>query len=173
MDLAGLDELLERPGPARGRGAVRLGEMPGGSAVDVPFTVVRGARPGPTIWIMAARDGDEVHASLVALQLQRDVTPDALAGTLVVMPIGNVPGFGVLSREHPLAPTYLEEQMDDRFFDIISARGGSFVDLHSAGVPSPSFGPRRVSVTRCADWEAFRSPSNRVPRPASCAGSAS
>lgn len=136
MDLAGLDELLERPGPARGRGAVRLGEMPGGSAVDVPFTVVRGARPGPTIWIMAARDGDEVHASLVALQLQRDVTSDALAGTLVVMPIGNVPGFGVLSREHPLAPTYLEEQMDDRYFDLISARGGSFIDLHSAGIPS-------------------------------------
>jgi predicted deacylase len=110
--------------------------MPGGSAVDVPLTVVRSAQPGPTVWIMAARDGDEVHASLVAMRLQRDLTPEVLAGTIVVMPIGNVPGFGVLSREHPLAPTYLEEQMDDRFFDVISARGGSFVDLHSAGVPS-------------------------------------
>jgi predicted deacylase len=137
MDLRGLDELLSHQGePGRSRGSIRLGEMPGGSAIDVPFTVVRGAAAGPTAWVMAARDGDEVHASLVALQLQRDVTSDALAGTLVVMPIGNVPGFGVLSREHPLAPTYLEEQMDDRFFDIISARGGSFVDLHSAGVPS-------------------------------------
>jgi predicted deacylase len=85
---------------------------------------------------MAARDGDEVHASLVALELQRVLIPDALAGALVVMPIGNIPGFGVLSREHPLAPTYLEEQMDDRFFEIVSERGGSFVDLHSAGVPS-------------------------------------
>jgi predicted deacylase len=52
------------------------------------------------------------------------------------MPIGNVPGFGVLSREHPLAPTYLESQMDDRYFDLISERGGWFIDLHSAGVPS-------------------------------------
>jgi uncharacterized protein len=41
-----------------------------------------------------------------------------------------------LSREHPLAPTYLEDQMDDRYFEIIAARGGSFIDLHSAGVPS-------------------------------------
>ena len=59
-----------------------------------------------------------------------------LRGSVIVMPIGNVPGFGVLSRQHPLAPTYLEQQMDDRFFDVLSERGGSFIDLHSAGVPS-------------------------------------
>ena len=110
--------------------------MPGGSAIDVPFTVLRGAEPGPTVWMMAARDGDEVHATLIAMELQRRLTPEGLAGTVVVMPIGNVPGFGVLSREHPLAPTYLEHQMDDRYFDVLSERGGAFVDLHSAGVPS-------------------------------------
>jgi predicted deacylase len=70
------------------------------------------------------------------MALQGRLTPDDVSGTVVVMPIGNVPGFGVLSREHPLAPTYLEEQMDDRYFDLISERGGSFIDLHSAGVPS-------------------------------------
>src|SRR5262245_39564705 len=109
--------------------------MPGGSAIDVPYTVVRG-EPGPTVWVMAARDGDEVHASLVAMRLQRALEPSAVHGSVVVMPIGNVPGFGVLSREHPLAPTYLESQMDDRYFDVISERGGRFIDLHSAGVPS-------------------------------------
>jgi predicted deacylase len=117
-------------------GLLRLGEMPGGSRIDVPFTVLRGRQPGPIVWMMAARDGDEVHATLIAMELQRRLQPDAIVGTVVVLPIGNVPGFGVLSREHPLAPTYLEQQMDDRFFDVISERGGSFVDLHSAGVPS-------------------------------------
>ncbi len=136
MQVDQLDALLASAGPARSTTAVRLGEMPGGSAIDVPCTVLRGADPGPTVWVMAARDGDEVHASLVAMALQRILQPEAIAGTVVVMPVGNVPGFGVLSREHPLAPTYLEEQMDDSYFDIISARGGSFIDLHSAGVPS-------------------------------------
>ena len=101
-----------------------------------PCTVVRGAAGGPTVWIMATRDGDEVHATLVAMAIQRMLDPAAIAGTVVVIPIGNVPGFGVLSREHPLAPTYLESRMDDRYFELISERGGSFVDLHSAGVPS-------------------------------------
>jgi len=110
--------------------------MPGGSAIDVPLTVILGAEPGRTVWMMAARDGDEVHASLVAMELQRRLRPEDVTGTVVAMPIGNVPGFGVLSREHPLAPTYLEQQMDDRFFEILSERGGAFVDLHSAGVPS-------------------------------------
>jgi predicted deacylase len=131
-----LDDALSTPGPARTTGTFRLGEMPGGSAIDVPFTVVRAAEPGPTVWMMAARDGDEVHATLIAMELQRRLIPEGLAGTVVVMPIGNVPGFGVLSREHPLAPTYLEQQMDDRYFDVLSERGGAFVDLHSAGVPS-------------------------------------
>jgi uncharacterized protein len=136
MDRLALDDLLETEGPARSKGAVRLGEMPGGSAIDVPLTVINGARAGRTVWIMAARDGDEVHASLVAVELQRQLRAEDVSGTIVVMPIGNVPGFGVLSREHPLAPTYLEQQMDDRFFELLSARGGAFVDLHSAGVPS-------------------------------------
>jgi predicted deacylase len=136
MDAGRLDDLLRAEGPARGHATVGLGELPGGSAIDVPCTVVRGATDGPTVWIMATRDGDEVHATLVAMAIQRKLDPASIAGTVVVMPIGNVPGFGVLSREHPLAPTYLESRMDDRYFELISERGGSFVDLHSAGVPS-------------------------------------
>ena len=136
MDASRLDDLLHADGPARGHATIGLGELPGGSAIDVPATVIRGSKPGPTVWVMATRDGDEVHATLVAMALQRRFEPPDVSGTVVVMPIGNVPGFGVLSREHPLAPTYLEQQMDDRYFDLISERGGSFIDLHSAGVPS-------------------------------------
>jgi len=131
-----LDQALAASGSGRATGVLRLGEMPGGHSIDVPFTVLRGHEPGSVVWIMAARDGDEVHATLVAMDLQRRLEPSALRGTLIVMPIGNVPGFGVLSREHPLGQTYLEREMDERFFEILSAHGGSFIDLHSAGVPS-------------------------------------
>ncbi len=131
-----LDASMAAPGPDRLTGSIRLGEMPGGGGIDVPFTVLRGAAHGPLVWVMAARDGDEVHATLVAMALQRRARPEDLRGTLVVMPIANVPGFEVLSRSHPLAQTYLEAHLDDRFFELLSARGGAFIDLHSAGTPS-------------------------------------
>jgi hypothetical protein len=131
-----LEQALSSEGPSRVTGTLTLGEMPGGHPIDVPFTALRGREAGPLVWIMAARDGDEVHATLVAMDLQRRLEPDEIRGTIVVIPIGNVPGFGVLSREHPLGPTYLEHEMDERFFEILSAHGGSFIDLHSAGVPS-------------------------------------
>jgi predicted deacylase len=114
---------------------LRVGEMPGGSAIDVPYTVIHGG-PGPVVWVLAARDGDEVHASLVAMRLQKALEPRAVRGTVIVMPIANVPGFGVLSRENPLAPAYLGPQMDERLFEVISEHGDRLIDLHSAGVPS-------------------------------------
>jgi predicted deacylase len=131
-----LDKALSTAGHGRSTGALHIGEMPGGHSIAVPFTAIRGRDPGPVVWIMAARDGDEVHATLVAMHLQRELDAGGVEGTVVVIPVANVPGFGVLSREHPLGQTYLEHEMDERFFEILSARGGSFIDLHSAGVPS-------------------------------------
>jgi uncharacterized protein len=136
MSIEQLDAAVAGEGPLRATGTIPLGEMPGGHSIDVPFTVLRGRERDPIVWMMAARDGDEVHATLVAMDLQRRLSPEVMVGSLIVLPIGNVPGFGVLSREHPLAQTYLEREMDERFFEIMSARGGSFIDLHSAGVPS-------------------------------------
>jgi uncharacterized protein len=143
-----LDRALAAPGQTRTTGVLRLGEMPGGHAIDVPLTALRGREPGPVVWIMAARDGDEVHATLAAMEIQRRLRPEGLEGTLIVMPVGNVPGFGVLSRAHPLGQTYLEHEMDERFFEILSARGGSFIDLHSAGVPSDT-----VDWTLCVEGD--------------------
>ena len=143
-----LDAAIAGEGPLRATGTVLLGEMPGGHPIDVPFTVLRGRERDPIVWMMAARDGDEVHATLVAMDLQRRLSPEVINGSLIVLPIGNVPGFGVLSREHPLAQTYLEREMDERFFEIMSARGGSFINLHSAGVPSDT-----VDWTLCVEGD--------------------
>jgi predicted deacylase len=113
---------------------LHVGEMPGGGAIELPFTEVRGAQLGPTVWVIAARDGDEVHATLAALELQQRVAREELNGTVVIVPVVNVPGFEVLSRSHPLAPSYLGPQLDARLFQEITARGGFLIDLHSAGV---------------------------------------
>jgi predicted deacylase len=75
--------------------------MPGGHSIDVPFTVLRGRERDPVVWMMAARDGDEVHATLVAMDLQRRLSPEMINGSLIVLPIGNVPR---VRRAEPRAP---------------------------------------------------------------------
>jgi predicted deacylase len=118
------------------RGRLFVGEMPGGGPIELPYTEFRGAEPGPTVWVIAARDGDEVHATMAALELQRSLHAAELRGTVIVMPVVNVPGFEVLSRSHPLAPSYLGAQLEARVFEVITSRGGLLVDLHSAGTVS-------------------------------------
>src|SRR6266568_9320586 len=133
--IAGTDQLaqaLSAPDPRVG-GAFPVGEMPGGRAIELSFTVLHGPAPGPTVWVIAARDGDEVHATLVAMEVQSRIRPEGLRGTVVVIPVVNVPGFEVLARAHPLAPSFLGPALDGKLFEAIVRRGGYLVDLHSAG----------------------------------------
>ena len=114
MGLGDLDAALRSGSPGRTTGLIRLGELPGGSAIDVPYTAVRGREPGSTIWIMAARDGDEVHATLAAMEVQAALDSSTRSPALFVRCHRQRARLrGPQPREHPLAPTYLESQMDD------------------------------------------------------------
>ncbi len=115
------------------RGGWEIAEMPGGGAVELAFAVIRGAEDGPLAWIIGARDGDEVHATFIATEVLRRLRPESVAGTVVVIPVVNVPGFQVLSRSHPLAPSYLGEQLEGSLFAELTGRPGFVIDLHSAG----------------------------------------
>jgi len=133
--IAGTDRLAQALSARDPRvvGAFPVGEMPGGRAIELSFTVLHGPSPGPTVWVIAARDGDEVHATLVAMEVQSRIRPEGLRGTVVVIPVVNVPGFEVLARAHPLAPSFLGPALDGKLFEAIVRRGGYLVDLHSAG----------------------------------------
>ena len=115
------------------RGRWQIAEMPGGGEQELPFTVVRGPTDGPLAWIIGARDGDEVHATLIAMEVVTRLDPQSVTGTVVVVPVVNVPGFQVLSRSHPLAPSYLDEHLAAALFAELTAEPGFVIDLHSAG----------------------------------------
>ena len=63
-----------------------------GYPVEIPYIVVRGPRPGPTLLVTAGVHGAE-YASIEATIRLSHTNPDKLTGTLVVLPILNVPGF--------------------------------------------------------------------------------
>src|SRR3954469_8099924 len=75
-----------------GRGAI---EVPAGvdPALSIPVAVINGARRGPVLAIVSGAHGTE-YASIIAVeQLIRQVDAKTLRGTLILVPLVNVPSF--------------------------------------------------------------------------------
>src|SRR3954449_2794408 len=83
----------------RGQTAYGVLKVPAGSdaGYDIPVAVVHGARPGPVLAIVSGAHGTE-YASIVAVQELIDtVKPAELSGTLILVPLVNVPSFEKLT----------------------------------------------------------------------------
>ena len=63
------------------------------SALNIPVAVIRGARPGPVVAFVAGSHGTE-YTSIIAMQkLIPRIDARQLAGTVIVLPLLNVPSF--------------------------------------------------------------------------------
>ena len=80
---------------ARGHMATGTIDVPAGSdaALAIPVAAVHGARPGPVLAIVSGAHGTE-YASIIAVErLIREIDPKAVAGTVILVPLVNVPSF--------------------------------------------------------------------------------
>ena len=69
--------------------------VPAGSdaALDIPVAVVRGARPGPVLALVAGAHGTE-YASIIAIErLIEKLDPAQISGTVILVPLINTPSF--------------------------------------------------------------------------------
>ena len=73
-----------------------------GDPVRMPVTVVNGERPGPTAFLSAAAHGDELNGVEVVREVAHEWNLADLCGTLVCMPVLNVPGFIAQQRYLPI-----------------------------------------------------------------------
>jgi predicted deacylase len=83
----------------RGQRAYGVLKVPAGSdaGYDIPVAVVHGAKPGPVLAIVSGAHGTE-YASIIAVQQLIDaVKPADLSGTLILVPLVNVPSFEKLT----------------------------------------------------------------------------
>jgi uncharacterized protein len=63
------------------------------AATNIPVVIINGAKPGPKLAIVAGSHGTE-YASIIALEnLVQTVDATNLSGTLIVVPLINVPSF--------------------------------------------------------------------------------
>jgi hypothetical protein len=73
-----------------------------GEPVRIPVTIVNGERAGPTVFLSAAAHGDELNGIEVVREVAHEWDHTGLRGTLVCMPVLNVPGFIAQQRYLPI-----------------------------------------------------------------------
>ena len=69
--------------------------LPAGSLFDytevgIPVEVLRGSKPGPTIFISAAIHGDEINGVEVVRRLSKKLNYKNISGTVFLIPVVNV-----------------------------------------------------------------------------------
>lgn len=64
-----------------------------GDMIRMPATVVRGAFDGPVLGVTAAMHGNELNGVRIVQRLVPELDPQALHGTVVALPVVNIPGF--------------------------------------------------------------------------------
>ena len=80
--------------------ALQVSQNALGLPVSVPVRVIRGAKPGPSVFVLGAVHGDELNGTGIVRELMlRGVT--LTRGTLVLVPVVNVFGFERNSRYLP------------------------------------------------------------------------
>ena len=86
-----LGEVISSPGEKRS-GKFKVGEK-AASAIELPVTIIQGKTSGPTLAVLAGEHGCEYCGIFAAVRIIRDVQPENISGTLVVIPLANPPAF--------------------------------------------------------------------------------
>ena len=115
-----------------------------GDPVRIPVTVVNGEREGPTVFLSAASHGDELNGIEVVREVAYEWDLSDLRGTLVCLPVLNVPGFLSQQRYLPIYDRDLNrsfpgregstsaKRMAARIFENFIAPCDLGIDLHTS-----------------------------------------
>jgi predicted deacylase len=109
----------------------------------IPLIIIRGEEKGPTLGITAAIHGDELNGISTIFKLIEEINPKLLKGTLVLVPISNVPGYLMnqryfsdnvdLNRIMPGKPEGSTSQLyAHQFTSKIVSKFNYLLDLHTA-----------------------------------------
>lgn len=119
--------------------------MATGYSSQLAVRVLHGAKPGPTVFVSGAIHGDEIIGTAIIQRLATYLSPERLAGTLMLVPVANIFGFLSHSRYLPdrrdLNRSFpgsvngsLAGQVANVFFNEVVARASLGIDIHSAAI---------------------------------------
>lgn len=88
------------PGEAR-QLELPVARLPSATLMHLELEVLRGAAPGPGLWLSGAIHGDEIIGVEIIREVLDRVDPAELSGTIIAAPVVNVFGFVTGSRYLP------------------------------------------------------------------------
>ncbi|HEY2568537.1 MAG TPA: succinylglutamate desuccinylase/aspartoacylase family protein [Candidatus Udaeobacter sp.] len=126
-------------------------KLPGAAlAKDEPRPVISitGAKPGPVLFVNAGVHGGEYPPIEAAIRISKTVDPKNIAGTLILMPVMNLPAFRSRTpfvcpidnvnpnRVFPGDPTgSYSEQMTHALINEFVVHADAYIDLHGGDIP--------------------------------------
>ncbi len=161
-----------------------------GSAIVIPLHVRRGPEDGPVVFVTAALHGDEINGTGAVRTLIQDDDLQLRRGSIILVPVLNVPGFERhsrympdrrdLNRAFPGSPTgSLTSRLAHVIFDEIVTRSDFGIDLHTAAVRRTNVptvradlsipGVRRIAEAFGCEIILNRGGPNKAFRPEACA----
>lgn len=142
---------------ARADLSLTISEAYSGRDIDIPVQVWRGEAEGPTVCVTAAVHGDEINGTGAIRHIIREEPFQLRAGTLVLVPVVNMPGFERHTRYLPdrrdLNRSFpghsegsLAARMASAFFRGVIRRCDYGIDLHTAAVRRTNFPNVRANM---------------------------
>jgi predicted deacylase len=136
---------------------LRVSTSYSGSAIGLPVHVWRGVEPGPAVFVTGGVHGDEINGTGTIRHLLQEDPFELRAGTLVLVPVVNIPAFEQLSRYSPdrrdlnrsfpgSSSGSLTGRLADVVFQEIVARCDYGIDLHTAAVRRTNYPNARADM---------------------------
>ena len=146
------------PGQER-RLMVVTSESFAGDRIETPVHVVRGRTPGPTVCLVAGIHGDELNGIEIVRQVFETLTPGAISGTVVGVPVANLHGFRRSSRYlpdrrdlnrsfpgHPAGSS--ASRIANALFDGVIRHCDALVDFHTGSFHRTNLPQLRADLVR-------------------------
>ena len=81
------------------RGWLQVGTRPGGAPLKIPFFLIKGVEDGPVLLVDACNHGSEYEGPPAVIRIARSLDPSKLRGTVIAVPVVNLPSFEEGRRE--------------------------------------------------------------------------
>ncbi len=146
---------------SKGQFLVKVGQVSSGSDVGIPVVVVNGKKDGPRLLITSGQHSEETASMDAVKRFAAAVKPAEVSGTMVLVPLINVPAYIHRSRLYPYdAPSVadvgtvrpeaggvLSARVAYAMADCISLGANFAFDIHSTHLDSMNYPRAMTTIT--------------------------